>query len=72
MVVRSQSLELTVGLFRDIDTHTHRVGRTGRAGLKGTAHTLVTVNDKEFAGHLVRNLESSSESETVRYLPSFL
>ena len=40
--------------FRDIDTHTHRVGRTGRAGNKGEAYTLVTPNDKEFAGHLVR------------------
>merc|ERR1719410_199203 len=47
---------------RDIDTHTHRVGRTGRAGLTGAAHTLVTVNDKEFAGHLVRNLESSGQA----------
>merc|ERR1719208_752103 len=47
---------------RDIDTHTHRVGRTGRAGLKGAAHTLVTVNDKEFAGHLVRNLESAGQT----------
>ena len=26
---------------RDIDTHTHRIGRTGRAGEKGTAYTLV-------------------------------
>jgi len=47
---------------RDIDTHTHRVGRTGRAGVAGTAHTLVTVNDKEFAGHLVRNLESAGQT----------
>ena len=37
------------------------MGRTGRAGLTGAAHTLVTVNDKEFAGHLVRNLESSGQ-----------
>lgn len=43
---------------RDIDTHTHRIGRTGRAGEKGTAYTLITEKDKEFAGHLVRNLES--------------
>lgn len=49
---------------RDIDTHTHRVGRTGRAGVPGTAHTLVTVNDKEFAGHLVRNLESGGQNVT--------
>ncbi len=32
---------------RDIDTHTHRIGRTGRAGEKGTAFTLITKNDKE-------------------------
>lgn len=41
---------------RDIDTHTHRVGRTGRAGEKGFAFTLITEKDKEFAGALVRNL----------------
>jgi len=46
---------------RDIDTHTHRVGRTGRAGMKGDAYTLVTQNDKEFAGHLVRNLEAANQ-----------
>lgn len=46
---------------RDIDTHTHRIGRTGRAGEKGTAYTLVTEKDKEFAGHLVRNLEGASQ-----------
>ncbi len=46
---------------RDIDTHTHRIGRTGRAGVKGTAHTLVTEKDKEFAGHIVRNLEAANQ-----------
>lgn len=46
---------------RDIDTHTHRVGRTGRAGEKGTAYTLVSDKDKEFAGHLVRNLEGANQ-----------
>lgn len=46
---------------RDIDTHTHRIGRTGRAGEKGYAYTLVTEKDKEFAGHLVRNLEGANQ-----------
>lgn len=48
-------------IARDIDTHTHRIGRTGRAGEKGNAHTLVTDKDKEFAGHLVRNLEGADQ-----------
>lgn len=37
------------------------VGRTGRAGEKGTAYTLVSSKDKEFCPHLVRNLESSNQ-----------
>ena len=41
---------------RDIDTHVHRIGRTGRAGEKGTAHTFLLPKDVNFAGDLVRNL----------------
>uniref|UniRef100_A0A182Q0C3 ATP-dependent RNA helicase DDX42 n=1 Tax=Anopheles farauti TaxID=69004 RepID=A0A182Q0C3_9DIPT len=48
-------------IARDIDTHTHRIGRTGRAGEKGTAYTLITDKDKEFTGHLVRNLEGANQ-----------
>ncbi|XP_025093401.1 LOW QUALITY PROTEIN: ATP-dependent RNA helicase DDX42-like [Pomacea canaliculata] len=46
---------------RDIDTHTHRIGRTGRAGEKGYAYTLITDKDKEFAPLLVRNLEGANQ-----------
>nr|XP_039248089.1 ATP-dependent RNA helicase DDX42-like isoform X1 [Styela clava]XP_039248090.1 ATP-dependent RNA helicase DDX42-like isoform X2 [Styela clava] len=46
---------------RDIDTHTHRIGRTGRAGEKGTAYTLITSTDVYFAGDLVRNLEGANQ-----------
>ena len=45
-------------MARDIDTHVHRIGRTGRAGEKGTAFTLLTPRDVHFAGSLVRNLVS--------------
>ena len=48
-------------LARDIETHTHRIGRTGRAGVKGTAYTLITEKDKEMAGHVVRNLEQANQ-----------
>ncbi|EJD75019.1 DEAD-box ATP-dependent RNA helicase 24 [Loa loa] len=48
-------------LARDIDTHVHRIGRTGRAGQKGWAYTLVQESDREMAGHLVRNLESVNQ-----------
>ncbi|CAI2347556.1 unnamed protein product [Caenorhabditis sp. 36 PRJEB53466] len=48
-------------MARDIDTHVHRIGRTGRAGQKGTAYTLVTEKDTEMVGHLVKNLESVSQ-----------
>lgn len=36
---------------KDIDTHIHRIGRTGRAGDKeGTAYTLLTPKQSYFAG----------------------
>lgn len=47
---------------RDIDTHTHRIGRTGRAGEKGVAYTLLTSKDSSFAGDLVRNLEGANQA----------
>ncbi len=36
---------------KDVDTHVHRIGRTGRAGDKdGTAYTLVAPNQNRVAG----------------------
>jgi ATP-dependent RNA helicase DDX42 len=46
---------------KDIDTHVHRIGRTGRAGEKGAAHTLVMSKDVNMAGDLVRNLETADQ-----------
>ncbi|KAI8813437.1 ATP-dependent RNA helicase DDX42-like protein [Cladochytrium replicatum] len=44
---------------RDIDSHVHRIGRTGRAGEKGNAFTLLTIKEDRFAAELVRNMEES-------------
>ncbi|KAG0244900.1 ATP-dependent RNA helicase ddx42 [Actinomortierella wolfii] len=55
--IKSIRTVVNYDVARDIDSHVHRVGRTGRAGEKGTAYTLVTEKDDRFAGDLVRNLE---------------
>ena len=47
---------------KNIDTHTHRIGRTGRAGERGWAYTLLNASrDRDFAAHLVRNLEAAAQ-----------
>ncbi|GJJ75691.1 ATP-dependent RNA helicase DDX42 [Entomortierella parvispora] len=55
--IKSIRTVVNYDVARDIDSHVHRVGRTGRAGEKGTAYTLITEKDDRFAGELVRNLE---------------
>ncbi|XP_065839605.1 ATP-dependent RNA helicase DDX42-like [Oscarella lobularis] len=48
---------------RDITTHTHRIGRTGRAGEKGTAFTLLNATkDVHFSADLVRNMEQANQA----------
>eukprot|EP00931_Biecheleriopsis_adriatica_P115835 TRINITY_DN91590_c0_g1_i1.p1 TRINITY_DN91590_c0_g1~~TRINITY_DN91590_c0_g1_i1.p1 ORF type:complete len:874 (-),score=197.63 TRINITY_DN91590_c0_g1_i1:74-2650(-) len=48
---------------RDIETHTHRIGRTGRAGAEGQAFTLLTSDEqnKKMAALLVENLEQANQ-----------
>lgn len=49
---------------RDIETHTHRIGRTGRAGAAGQAFTLLTSNDesKKMAALLAESLEVAGQT----------
>ncbi|KAF9923145.1 ATP-dependent RNA helicase ddx42 [Linnemannia zychae] len=60
--IKSIKTVINYDVARDIDSHVHRVGRTGRAGEKGTAYTLITENDDRFAGELVRNLEEFGQT----------
>lgn len=49
--IRSIKSVVNYDAAKDIDTHVHRVGRTGRAGDKeGTAYTLLTSKEARFAG----------------------
>ncbi|ORZ07280.1 P-loop containing nucleoside triphosphate hydrolase protein, partial [Lobosporangium transversale] len=60
--IKSIRTVINFDVARDIDSHVHRVGRTGRAGEKGTAYTLITEKDDRFAGDLVRNLEEFGQT----------
>mmetsp|Transcript_11294 Transcript_11294/g.30775 ORF Transcript_11294/g.30775 Transcript_11294/m.30775 type:complete len:665 (-) Transcript_11294:25-2019(-) len=55
---------------RDIETHTHRVGRTGRAGAEGDAFTLLVSNgqDRKMAGLLLEHLEQAGWPVTADLL----
>ncbi|CEG43842.1 dead box rna helicase [Plasmopara halstedii] len=53
-----------------IEDYVHRIGRTGRGGKKGTAHTFFTANDKPRAGELV-NLLREGKQEVPKDLTKF-
>ncbi|KAI8338119.1 P-loop containing nucleoside triphosphate hydrolase protein [Chlamydoabsidia padenii] len=59
--IKTVKTVINYDVARDIDSHTHRVGRTGRAGEKGVAITLVTKKEDRFAGELVYHLERSNQ-----------
>ena len=44
--IKDLPLVVSHGLASDLDTHTHRIGRTGRAGEKGLALSLVASEDR--------------------------
>lgn len=52
---------------RDIDTHTHRVGRTGRAGAEGEAFTLLVdeKHNRKMAALLFTNLQQAGSPVTA-------
>ncbi|KAJ2963415.1 hypothetical protein NQZ79_g1575 [Umbelopsis isabellina] len=43
-----------------IEDYVHRIGRTGRGGKKGTAHTIFTVQDKSHSGELINVLKQAN------------
>uniref|UniRef100_A0A803R452 Helicase C-terminal domain-containing protein n=1 Tax=Cannabis sativa TaxID=3483 RepID=A0A803R452_CANSA len=50
------------------EDYVHRIGRTGRAGKKGVAHTFFTQQNKGLAGELVNVLKEAGQIVPVSLL----
>jgi ATP-dependent RNA helicase DDX42 len=56
---------INLDVARDIDSHVHRIGRTGRAGATdGAAITLLTQAEHRMAGELVFNMQNAMQTVT--------
>jgi len=58
---------INVDVPANIDDYVHRIGRTGRAGNKGIASSLITEKNKGMVGDLIKNLNESKQE-----VPKFL
>ncbi|KAK9828689.1 hypothetical protein WJX72_001532 [[Myrmecia] bisecta] len=60
--IKSIKSVVNYDVAKEIDTHVHRVGRTGRAGDKdGIAYTLITPRETRMAGDLVASLTAVNQ-----------
>lgn len=57
--VKELSLVINYECPNHMEDYVHRVGRTGRAGQKGTAYTFITPEQERFAGDIVKALTHS-------------
>ncbi|KAJ1917418.1 mRNA splicing protein prp28 [Mycoemilia scoparia] len=57
--VKDVSLVINYDMAKNIEEYTHRIGRTGRAGKEGTAHTFLTPEDSGVFYDLKKMLMSS-------------
>lgn len=60
--IKNVSLVLNYDMAKNIEDYTHRIGRTGRAGKKGTAITFLTMEDSETFYDLKQSLLKSPNS----------
>ncbi|HET6431357.1 ATP-dependent RNA helicase DbpA [Dyella sp.] len=63
-------LVVSFDIAHDPDTHTHRIGRTGRAGETGLAITLVTAREKPKADNIEQVLASALPWQALKIGPA--
>ena len=59
--IRSIVLVINYMCPNHMEDYVHRIGRTGRAGAKGTAYTFITPDEMQYASDLIRALKGSSQ-----------
>jgi len=59
---------ISFDVARDMETHTHRIGRTGRAGAEGDAFTLLTTDERRMAALLCEHLEQVGSPSSGKLL----
>ncbi len=74
--VKNVELVINYDFPNNIEDYVHRIGRTGRAGAKGTAVTLFTGANAKSARELIQLLKDAGQEvppglqESARYAPS--
>lgn len=63
--IEAVNLVINYQISKDLDVHTHRIGRTGRAGSKGTALTLLDERDGYKQKLLEEHLDETIELSTL-------
>ena len=51
-----------------LDNYVHRIGRTGRAGVKGIAHSFVTKQDLNIVPDLIKFLKKTDQEVSYELL----
>ncbi|KAJ9465085.1 ATP-dependent RNA helicase DBP2 [Diplonema papillatum] len=59
--IRDLNVVINFDMPGNLEDYVHRIGRTGRAGDKGDAHTFFSLNDARFASGLMRLLTKSGQ-----------
>ena len=70
--VKGVQLVVNYDMANDIEKYTHRIGRTGRAGLTGTAITLLTMEDATIFEELEKYLKATKTNISHDLMQAFV